>query len=81
MEEYTVQISRPDPVREGVIDVLTLRGLLRAVRAAFRHQNESDFERALAKVINVNGAIAQAVEVERERRGVRTSGGDLGPSS
>jgi len=58
----TLRITVPDLAREGVIDVLSMRSLVRACRYVFARPRQDEFDRALTKMINVNGAMAQAIE-------------------
>ncbi len=48
----------------GIVDVLTFRALMRAVRFFLRGEGQSDeedFNRAVVKVINTSGALAKAL--------------------
>src|SRR5271165_5357506 len=55
---YSVAIKGADPVREGIVDVLSMRGFIRAFRAVYRKDNL--FDRALVKTINSSGSMAKA---------------------
>lgn len=60
------QIITPNPLHDGVLDVISMKALVRAVSALRRQhptpQTEGDFERALVKMINLNGAMARLVQ-------------------
>ena len=56
-------IHAPSAVREGIVDALSMRGLVRALSALRGTKRTSDeLGRALAVVINLNGSMARAIE-------------------
>ena len=62
--EDRITVTMPDSARRGVSDVVTLRALTRAISDLFtshKHESEAEdaFDRALIKMINVNGALAR----------------------
>ena len=72
-----VRIRKPDAAGEAVGDVVSLRGL-KYMFMVLAHRRKSpgdptDFDRALAKVINVNGGIARVVEHGARRTKRRAS--------
>lgn len=58
----TITVRMPDPRRDGILDVITLRGLARAIRVLRGEGTAGDFDRAFAKIVNLNGAIAQVIQ-------------------
>ena len=56
-------IHAPAAVREGIVDALSMRGLVRAL-AALRNAagTDDELERALVRVINLSGSMARAIE-------------------
>lgn len=60
-----VSLRMADPARKAMVDVVSLRGLAQAVQA-LRGRSERDLlDAALSRMINVNGAIAKALEGDR----------------
>lgn len=59
----TVTMKIPNPAVKGAMDVMTFRALVEAVGNLKSHSKLSGaaFDRALAKTINVNGAVAEAL--------------------
>lgn len=63
--EVTVGVRMPDPAREAVVDVVSLRGLARAVSVLRGTAEPVSLDSALSRMINVNGAFAKALAGER----------------
>jgi hypothetical protein len=60
----TVTVKAPDSAIEGVIDVVTLRALLRTILDLSKSDKERKgeaHERALRRVLNVNESLAKAI--------------------
>ncbi|KAB7786019.1 hypothetical protein MKK50_18150 [Methylobacterium sp. J-043] len=64
-EETVVRVKMPDPARAGVVDVISMRGLMRAVNLLRGHGDRGDLDSAIARTINMNGAIAKVLQGER----------------
>jgi hypothetical protein len=60
-----VVVSKPNAVAMGAMDGLTMRAATRALSAIFSKRGPTttggEFENALAKVLNLNGAIARVL--------------------
>ncbi len=65
-DEDRVTVTLPDPGVQGALDVITLKSFVRMLGQLRTRQIKDDaFEKALAKVINVNGALAKALMTAR----------------
>lgn len=68
--EIKITITMRNAAMHGALDVITLRSFARVV-SALRAQRR--FDKALAKMVNINGAIAKSlidaklIDVERKR--------------
>ena len=68
----SIRIEKPDVVREAVVDVVSFRALMRAVSYILQQKkitDPDDFDRALARVININGGIARVIEDGSQKAG------------
>jgi hypothetical protein len=63
--EKEVTITVPHPTLAGVADVVSLWGLLRAINALRGKNSPEEFQHALAKTMNLNGALARFVDDDR----------------
>lgn len=64
--DVTVEIRMPDPARAAVVDVVSLRGLARAVGVLRGTAAPASLDSALSRMINVNGAFAKAITSGRK---------------
>ncbi len=60
-----VEVHVPNPLREAVADVVSMRGLARAFAAVVSPPKDS-FDRALARTLNPTGSIAAGMLREPE---------------
>ncbi|VTZ27185.1 hypothetical protein MPC4_70098 [Methylocella tundrae] len=76
-EVFTVEIRGTNPICEGIVDVLSLRGFVRAIRDTYR---KSDMlERTLTRTINSNGSIARAfLDAEEQNKSIAKATVDAG---
>ena len=52
---------KPDPRREGVVDVISMRGLVRAIQALRGQDIKLDANKAFARIVNINGAVSKVI--------------------
>lgn len=60
-----ISLRMADPARKAMVDVVSMRGLAQAVQVLRRRSEPDLLDAALSRMINVNGAIAKALEGER----------------
>lgn len=65
-DEMTVEVQMPDPARDAVVDVVSLRGLARVVGVLRGTAPPVSLDSALSRMINVNGAFAKALTSDRK---------------
>ncbi|MFK5599093.1 hypothetical protein ACFZ8E_19145 [Methylobacterium sp. HMF5984] len=61
-DTVTITAHMPDPARAGVVDVVSLRGLARAVSVLRKGDRPTAFDDAFVRILNTNGSIAKAIE-------------------